>query len=87
MDFFKQVQLHIADTLWVDPLEIHTPIIGYSDLINSSLKTHMLQKKHGESADDHLAKLYELCEIGNLKINEMDKKSSKIENVSDNEGD
>ncbi|XP_043275464.1 putative ATP-dependent RNA helicase TDRD12 [Venturia canescens] len=79
------VRLHIADTLWVDPLEIHTPIIGYADLINSSLKSHMLQQKHGVPAKDHLTKLYELCEIGNLKIDDMDKKSSRIEDVSENE--
>ncbi|XP_076749741.1 putative ATP-dependent RNA helicase TDRD12 [Xylocopa sonorina] len=55
------VHLHLRNTIWVDTLEIGTKLIGYEDLIGSSLRTKLLIENHGIENDKHLSQLYQLC--------------------------
>lgn len=84
-----QVRLHLGDTLWVDPLEIRTKIIGYPDLVSASLKSHMIRLEHGVANKYHLSRLYELCKIDKIKnadgkdIIPVDFDTGRVENESD----
>ncbi|CAL7949014.1 unnamed protein product [Xylocopa violacea] len=64
------VHLHLRNTIWVDTLEIGTKLIGYKDLIGSSLRTELLTKNHGIENDKHLSQLYQFCRsAGFFEIN------------------
>ncbi|XP_043256530.1 uncharacterized protein LOC122399710 [Colletes gigas] len=67
------VSLHLKNILWVNTLEVGTKLIGYKDIVGSSLKTDLLEKDHAIENDKHLKQLYQLCkEDGFLKINGCD---------------
>ena len=55
------VNLHLGNTIWVDTLEIGTKLIGYDDLIASSLKAELLKKDHAIENNKHLSQMYQLC--------------------------
>ena len=55
------VNLHLGNTIWVDTLEIGTKLIGYDDLIASSLKAELLKKDHAVEYNKHLSQMYQLC--------------------------
>ncbi|XP_076635891.1 putative ATP-dependent RNA helicase TDRD12 isoform X2 [Colletes latitarsis] len=64
------VNLHLRNILWVNTLEVGTKLIGYKDIVGSSLKTELLEKDHAIENDKHLRQLYQLCkEAGFLDIN------------------
>ena len=64
------VNLHLGNTIWVNTLEIGTKLIGYKDIIGSSLKTELLNKDHAVENNKHLHEMYQLCKsAGFLDIN------------------
>lgn len=67
------VNLHLGNTIWVDSLNVGTKLIGYKDLIGSSIKTELLLKDHAVKNDKHLNQMYQLCrDAGFLQINGYD---------------
>ncbi|XP_066594136.1 putative ATP-dependent RNA helicase TDRD12 [Prorops nasuta] len=67
------VSLHLGNTIWLRNLECKTKIIGYSDLARSELKAYLTKEGHAIKDEDHIRKLYKLCENARLtKINGCD---------------
>lgn len=67
------VNLHLGNTIWVDSLNVGTKLIGYKDLIGSSIKTELLLKDYAVKNDKHLNQMYQLCrDAGFLQINGYD---------------
>lgn len=70
---YSQVRLHLGNTIWLDDLKIGTKLIGYPDLIGSSLKKQLLFEKFAVLNNDHLSNLFKLCKNSGLtKINGHD---------------
>ncbi|XP_054009470.1 putative ATP-dependent RNA helicase TDRD12 [Hylaeus anthracinus] len=64
------VNLHLKNTIWVNTLEVGTKLIGYKDIIGSSLKTELLKQDHAIENVKHLSQMYQLCkEAGCKEIN------------------
>jgi len=61
------VRLHLGNTIWLDDLEIGTKLIGYGDLIDSSLKKHLISGNHAVLNKNHMSQLLTLQE---QRINE-----------------
>nr|XP_012143302.1 PREDICTED: putative ATP-dependent RNA helicase TDRD12 isoform X2 [Megachile rotundata] len=55
------VNLHLGNTIWVNTLEVGTKIIGYKDLVGSSLRADLLNKDHAIENPKHLHQMYQLC--------------------------
>ncbi|OAD56630.1 Tudor domain-containing protein 12, partial [Eufriesea mexicana] len=55
------VNLHLGNIIWVDTLNVGTKLIGYKDLIGSSLKTELLLKDHAVENNKHLHQMHQLC--------------------------
>lgn len=53
--------LHIGDSIWTDSLVIRSKILGYSDLVSSSLKKDIIDQGHGIDNTKHLPHLIHLC--------------------------
>ncbi|XP_034947846.1 putative ATP-dependent RNA helicase TDRD12 [Chelonus insularis] len=56
-----KVCLRLGYTLWVDPLEVRMKIPGRGEIVNSSLKRHLIKNKHGINYEDHLKTLMKMC--------------------------
>ncbi|XP_012284583.1 putative ATP-dependent RNA helicase TDRD12 isoform X2 [Orussus abietinus] len=61
-----KVCLHLGNTLWMESLEIRSSLIGCNDFFNSSLKTELINTKHGVKNGDHMKYLLELCKADGL---------------------
>lgn len=70
---YSQVHLHLGNTIWLDDLKIGTKLLGYPDLIGSSLKKELLSENFAVLNNDHLSSLFKLCRnSGMTKINGHD---------------
>ncbi|XP_031837952.1 putative ATP-dependent RNA helicase TDRD12 isoform X5 [Nomia melanderi] len=64
------VNLHLKNTIWVNTLEIGTKLIGYKDIVGSSLKTELIKNDHAVENPEHLQQMYQLCkDAGLLELN------------------
>ncbi|XP_015431040.1 PREDICTED: putative ATP-dependent RNA helicase TDRD12 [Dufourea novaeangliae] len=60
------VNLHLKNTIWVNTLEVGTKLIGYKDIVGSSLKTELLRSDHAVENLKHLKEMYQLCKDAGL---------------------
>lgn len=63
----------MGNAIWVDTLEVGTKLIGYKDIIGSSLRTELLNEDHAVENSEHLKQMYQLCrDAGFSEINGYD---------------
>lgn len=63
-----KVHLHIGNTIWLDDLQVGTKLLGYSDMIGSSLKKELLNKNFAVLNKNHIPDLVKLCDNSGLVI-------------------
>ncbi|KAK0082722.1 hypothetical protein PV325_009935 [Microctonus aethiopoides] len=56
-----KVCLHLGNTIWVNPLEVRTKIVGYPELVSGSLASHLIKQKFGIMNREHMILLRKLC--------------------------
>ncbi|EFN60811.1 Tudor domain-containing protein 12 [Camponotus floridanus] len=61
-----KVCLHLGNTIWLDDLRIGTKLLGYSDMIGSSLKKELLAKNFAILNDNHMPDLFKLCKNSDM---------------------
>ncbi|XP_029663616.1 putative ATP-dependent RNA helicase TDRD12 isoform X3 [Formica exsecta] len=61
-----KVCLHLGNTIWLDDLQIGTKLLGYSDIIGSSLKKELLVKNFAILNENHIPDLFKLCKNSGL---------------------
>nr|XP_033337678.1 putative ATP-dependent RNA helicase TDRD12 isoform X3 [Megalopta genalis]XP_033337679.1 putative ATP-dependent RNA helicase TDRD12 isoform X3 [Megalopta genalis]XP_033337681.1 putative ATP-dependent RNA helicase TDRD12 isoform X3 [Megalopta genalis]XP_033337682.1 putative ATP-dependent RNA helicase TDRD12 isoform X3 [Megalopta genalis] len=69
------VILHLKNIIWVNTLKVGTKLVGYKDIVGSSLKAELLKNDYAVENHAHLPKIYELCKrhsfpaINDISIN------------------
>ncbi|XP_058799139.1 putative ATP-dependent RNA helicase TDRD12 [Phymastichus coffea] len=58
---YAKTLLHIGDSIWTDSLVFRSKILGYGELVSSSLKKVMIEEGHGVENKKHLSHLIHLC--------------------------
>ncbi|XP_017878258.1 putative ATP-dependent RNA helicase TDRD12 [Ceratina calcarata] len=58
------VKLHLGHTMWMETLKVGTKVIGYKDLIGSSLRAELLRQNHAVENTKHINQLYKMCRDG-----------------------
>ncbi|XP_036148716.1 putative ATP-dependent RNA helicase TDRD12 isoform X2 [Monomorium pharaonis] len=67
-----KIRFHLGNTIWLDDLKIGTKLIGYPDLIGSSLRKELLLGNFAIESTKHLSRLFQLCRDSGLTVNGYD---------------